>query len=165
MSFVKERLFSKNDKTLSNAKATIRKVREKHIKTVNEQKKYVRARSTTGNDFILMVFSLIFFYAGFVYMIYPRLETLRAGIISVLIFGIAFAFVFAKFISNSKVLWYTFITATLNYMYAGYLLIFIKFFDTISNILLIITSIAILILTSYILSKIWRDTNGQDRKA
>lgn len=159
ISMFKEKLFDKNI-ALSKDKNIIIKTKEKYIKTVKQQKDYIRAKSNLGQDFIIMVFSIIIFYIAFITLLYPRIPNIGVGIIVVIIFSAIFSFIYTKYLTNSVHFWHNMINAFMNKAYVGFFLIYIKFFHTIHPLFLLLGSIAIMLGINYFAGWI----NGRLRK-
>lgn len=154
ISFIKQKIFLKYDKSFNKDNKTILKTRTKHIKTIDEQKKYIRAKSNLGKDFVTMVFSIFTFYVAFIWLIYPHITTFNIGIIVVLIYSAVFSAIYAKLLIGKNML-YHIINSFINYLYTGSFLLFIKFVYHGPSLLLLLASILLMIGISYLLEKIW----------
>jgi hypothetical protein len=153
--FWKEKYFQKTNPSFNKDTATITRTKKKYIKTISEQKAYVRAKSNLGKDFITMVFSIFTFYMAFITLIYPRLPTLNIGLGVVVVFSIIFSFIYAKLVVTSTHITYHVVSAFLNYLYIGLFLIYKKFVYTGSPLLLLLVSIGLMIIINLLLEKFW----------
>jgi len=158
ISFFKQKQFLKNKSFLKDTQVLV-KTKQKYVKTINEQKNYLRAKNNLGRDFITIVFSIMVFYLIFIFLIYPHLPSMVIGVLVVILFSIIFAFIYAKFMVTDKHIRYNMINAFSNYLYTGLFLVYIKFGNAVHPLILIIVSIALMIGINYLLGS-WYARKG-----
>ena len=167
VSIFKEKLFMQ-DKSFSKDKQVLVKTKNIYIKTVKQQKDYIRAKSDLGQDFVTMVVSIIIFYLAFTTFLYRHIKVFYIGVIIVIVFAALFSYIYTKYFLNGKHFIYNMSNSFMNKLYVGVFLVYIKFFGTIYPLLLLIGSIIIMLGTNYFLEwmniRKWRGNDGRDYK-
>lgn len=137
--------FMQHDKVYERQVNDLMSIKRHHIKSLDEQQRYVRGRSDMGQDFITMVGSIIIFFLGFYIIVYPLIPSLYTGILIVLVFAALFALIITKFFKSNKFFLQNFLDSFTNYLYSGFFILCIKFVHTIHPLLLLLSSIIIMI--------------------
>lgn len=154
ISFYKQKHFMKNRSFFKDTQVLI-DTKQKYVKTIDEQKNYLRAKNNLGRDFITIVFSIFTFYLAFIFLVYPKLPDMLIGVFVVIIFSGIFSIIYAKFMVTDKHVRYNIINAFSNYLYTGLFLVYIKFGHAIHPLVLIIISIILMVGINYLMERLY----------
>jgi len=154
LSAMKTRFFMKEKRFKNYFKAYDKLKNQPTInKTLDDKKDYLRQKTEGGNDIVQVIISAIMFIGIFVTLIYRNIPAFTGGIIIALIFSGILAFVFSKLQFKEIIQEFKFIDSFIGYWYASTFLVYVKFLDNMYPILLLITSIAVMIISNNYINK------------
>lgn len=138
-----ERFFRKNT-VIKDANNTIEKLRTIKYKSIDEQKKFLRAKNDSGNDFINVVVSIILFVVFFKYIFIPRMPNIYVGLGTVFFVALVMALI-NSLMYPRKARDYQLIISLYRFVYGGTLFLYLHFISVEYPLILILFIIILLI--------------------
>jgi len=135
---LKVKFFNK-DRKLKKTLQTIKELKVKTHKGLEDQKEYVRQKSDAGMDFTNTAAAIVVFILLFIFLLLPRINSLAMG----LILSLSLSIVAAWGISFMRPAYqdYAIIDTFIAYLYASTFLIYVKFFETPHPLILLIIGV------------------------
>jgi hypothetical protein len=155
ISLLINKFFRETDKRINTQMDENERIKKIKYKSLDDQKTYLKNKTDLGKDFIYMVLTIMLFYLGFRLLILPRIPGFWIGIICAVLFASLFAYFMAEYVYPEKYFVKNFVNKFLNILFIGSFASYVKFFETIHVLLLVLFMLIIMISTSWLWNKYW----------